>query len=641
MDNNGVYTVDLVDINAGLNKVGQSADTTRGAGGANDVIDYKHNSTTDGYVTPANRVYGNDKSVYITASVDKINTSSSRSDLVIDDVDNVAVGIDNVDVTPWNSTHSEITKHTLAGGGRASSGIYTLYDDDGYIIAMVIVGEDNGNASGLVYIHSSSVYREAYDKETKLYTWTRTAIVDGEEVTLTEVDDTRVSMLSQMDKNFWYQVRYNSKGEVVKTFAESTHTGYPDYTTKFPAADHWNIETGAYRYVYDYTGNNINNAINTAGVKTVLYHENFPNVIPRNEGKTLYMTQGNDAYIRFTDDTKVVFEQNNNNKWFTNFWTGESGVDKVIKALHDDPTLAAGRKNYNISAVIEDGRATSIIIRDNVLDGNGGTPPTGNANYSLTTAGSVYTLHYHNGSYNDSNTAHHDAVLDMIMADLTSKGYSNFNITHSGTVYTVSGVDSRGVTRSFTWDSASASNIATVNVTIDSKPMTFDVGTTVSQAAVAAGTPAANVGTYAKISNSSGGFLSYAVVSAPFGLATDGQTIETGYYSKPASVTGSGWFNSGYTIGYSNSGEAAAMKSGQSFDVTFTNGGYNVMDQTWLNSLTITANVTDSSGAAVAATCSAVITNAGDGAGVPGVLTVTVTVNGLVADIASIVINCA
>ena len=137
-----VYTVKLVDINAGVNEVGQSVED-RGDGTENDVIDYKHDSTTDGFGNPDksknNRVYGNDETVYLTASIDEIKTGATRTDVVIDDVDSVVVGIDNVDIQPWdyNTVSTDYPAAT-----EYSSGIYTLYDEDGYIIAMVAVGEE-------------------------------------------------------------------------------------------------------------------------------------------------------------------------------------------------------------------------------------------------------------------------------------------------------------------------------------------------------------------------------------------------------------------------------------------------------------------------------------------------------------------
>ena len=288
------------------------------------------------------------------------------------------MGIDNVDIQPWDE---ETVREDYAGAEEVSSGIYTLYDEDGYIIAMVVVGEDNGANDALVYIHEDSVERESYDKTTEEWTWTRTAVdgATGEEITLTEVDDSGISMLDDMDEGKWYRVRFNADGEVTRVGSDNADVDSderPDYDDDFD--DFWDLfdndgDTYAgpanvpYAYVYEHDNNAINTAINIDGVDTVLYHEIFgADDKPTNSGKTLYVTQDHDAYIRFTDDTVVVFEQENNNEWTTEFWAGQSGVERALRELR---VTAEG---YSISALIENGRAATIVIYDGSPDGTDG-----------------------------------------------------------------------------------------------------------------------------------------------------------------------------------------------------------------------------------------------------------------------------
>ena len=539
-----VYTVDLVTKDAGLNKVGQSTENRNGSTAAG-VIDYKHNSTTakTGYTQP--KVYGNDETVYLTASIDLITTAAGHTDLVIDDVDSVVVGIDNVDIIPWDSTKAQTEEGTP--NGNTSSGIYTLYDEDGYIIAMVVVGEDNGNSDSLVYVHSGSLARESYDKNAEEWTWTRTVIIDGEEATLTEVDDAHVSMLNKMDENKWYRVRFNADGEVTSVRSDNIDNngnGKEDdgrLDQDFSFNKNWDLysytgstitaeEKAPYAYVWDYTSDKINDAINTDGVDTVLYHEGFSGsstLALHNSGKTLYLTQANDAYIRFTDDTKVVFEQENKNEWTTEFWSGQSGVEKAIKELRVDETT--GNYDYEISAVIEDGRATSIIIMDKTNNGDRGTTPTDkSSDYSLTPAGSTYTLNYRTGTYSDTDTDDVNAVLDMIMADLAAQGYSNFSISESLGTYTISAVKGN-VTRSFTWNSAIGSNNEMVYLTVNGKKVKVDDDVNVETLSDwVASAPHAKV-TFAD------GTVKYAetgwqIKGVGNTVNWDGAVVETGYY---------------------------------------------------------------------------------------------------------------
>ncbi len=367
VNSSDVYTVSLVDIDAG-NDLGQSdEDRTK-------VIDYKNYSTTDG---AGKLVYGNDNTVYLTASIDDIKTASGRTDVVIDDVDSVAVGIDNVDIQPWSM--ADVRADYPSANGELSYGVYTLYDEDGYIIAMVVVGEDNGNNDSLVYVHSGSLSRESWDETAEEWTWTRTAISGdtGEEITLTEVDDTRVSLLNNMIEDQWYRVRYNADGEViaVRSSKDVSSLDYDKYTN----FEDWDLKTPPYAYVTDFDtpANAINEAINATGVDTVLYHEGFVQDMLSNDGHTLYVSQNDDSGIRFTEDTAVVFEQMNNNKWETEFWSGESGVSRVIRALHDNTTTAADDADYEISVLMDNGRADTIIVLDKIKDGDSGTPGQG------------------------------------------------------------------------------------------------------------------------------------------------------------------------------------------------------------------------------------------------------------------------
>ena len=445
VNNSDVYTVKLVDIDAGVSELGQSTED-RGAKGLdedfdNGVIDYKHNSTTDGV---KDRVYGNDETVYLTVSIDDIETKKDRFDVVIDDVDSVAVGIDNVDIQPWDEATVRDDYKNLTAESTVSSGIYTLYDEDGYIIAMVVVGEDNGNSDSLVYVHSSDLTLESYDENTEEWTWTREVIdgTTGEEVTLTEVDDSGISLLDKMDENKWYRVRFNADGEVTSVRSDNIDTNNDGLMNDRPDQDfdfekNWDLysynnqsiitanENAPYAYVWNYAGGAINSAINTKGVDTVLYHQIFGVTDePHNDGKTLYVTTDKDGYIRYTDDTAVVFEQENNNEWTTEFWAGQSGVERALRELR-----LGDQKGYSISALIEDGRALTIIIRDNSEDGDSGSWTEDNM---VTNGNGMFRLWGYNYDSKNSNLYGAEAesvnyTYDQAFVDYSFYVYADLN----------------------------------------------------------------------------------------------------------------------------------------------------------------------------------------------------------------------
>ena len=403
VNSSDVYTVDLVDIDA-VADLGQSTENR------STVIDYKNYSTYEvSDDNTSHRVYGNDETVYLTASIDDIKTDEDRADVVIDDVDSVAVGIDNVDIQPWNkvTVQNKFAEVADLDNDEVSHGIYTLYDEDGYIIAMVVVGEDNGANDSLVYIHDDSVARESYDKNTEEWTWTRSAVdgLTGEEITLTEVDDSGISLLNHMDRYQWYRVRYNVDGEVVAVGASKTATdldfdGYNGF-------ENWNLNNDPYKYVTDYDAqpDAINVAINDQGVDTVLYHEGFLADMLSNKGHTLYVSQNDDTGVRYTEDTVVVFEQENDNERTTEFYAGESGVERVINELHDNPDTAAVDADYEISVLFDNGRATTIVVYDGVPDGDDGNWTETNM---VTNNDKSFRL------WGDSNGANYDAEAEAI-----------------------------------------------------------------------------------------------------------------------------------------------------------------------------------------------------------------------------------
>ena len=112
-------------------------------------------------------------------------TDSNRSDIIIDGVDSVTTGIKNANITPWDAEDArkdaeDDIKDREASG--VASGVYTLYKENGYIIAAVVVGEDAAASKNLVYAHTDDAEMESYDKTADEWTWTRKVISDGQEV---------------------------------------------------------------------------------------------------------------------------------------------------------------------------------------------------------------------------------------------------------------------------------------------------------------------------------------------------------------------------------------------------------------------------------------------------------------------------
>ena len=327
-------------------------------------------------------VYGDVDTVYLTAKLGELvkgNTTGTNYG-IIDGVSSVNTGIANTDLTVWNNTKAaqQAADNKPANGTpgeypKTSSGIYGLYNDKGLIIAAVVIGEDAGTAKDLVYVHTDGLEEEIDNgsSNTKatgdgLWTWTRKVVRNGEEVLLTEVGDYYDGdhSLSKMEQYKWYQVRTNASGNVIEAKEASVAL-----TVYNPV----HFVSGNSQYVTKY--DEINDAIEKNGVKTVLYLTNggpndgatngYTGAMEVKGDRTLAITNEEGSGIWFRDDVNVVLQYWNRNKQEKDIMTGE-GVDdlKEMVDIVNDNNSSRGSATYFVSALIEDGRATTIVIYD-------------------------------------------------------------------------------------------------------------------------------------------------------------------------------------------------------------------------------------------------------------------------------------
>ena len=421
VDKNGVYT--LTEVASKISDdddVAQYADTTY-----TKTIDKKNISLPGGGAADYNKVYGNDATVYLTASIKEIMTGSNRSDIIIDGVDSVTTGIKNANITPWNEDgarkDAEGDIRTSKASGVAS-GVYTLYKENGYIIAAVVVGEDAAASKNLVYAHTSDVEMESYDKTSDEWTWTRKVISDGQEVEIKEVGDA-LTYLDTMDQYNWYQVKYNADNEVMNVEpASKALTLNADYVTNIV-----NLET----------------AIN-GKEDTVLYTQTFPKDQPEMKGSTLFVTTKSTQGFFVAEDVNITLIQIVKNKQETSFETGVDELENII----DDLNEKNGTFNYQISAILEDGAATSVVIYDMTNTYDRPSNPVETDDYNVELVNGSYEIDYHTKAANDDDT-----MLDLIVNDLVARGYDarEIEISQRNGIYNITATNGR-VSRTFTWD---------------------------------------------------------------------------------------------------------------------------------------------------------------------------------------------
>ena len=356
VDKNGVYTLKNIKSKGYTTdlKVGQSSQ------GAVTEIDKKHVSL-DGDGSTFKKVYGNADSIYLTASLKKVVTDGKRY-AVIAGVDNVTTGVKNASIKTWNADQAKKDvdskwDETTPDWGGASFGVYTLFKDNGYVIAAVVVGDDAASTKNLVYSHKGDVELESYDKTEDEWTWTRKVVnAKGEEIVLTEKSDS-LSELNKMEKGLWYQVKYDAKGNVisVEDAAKAFKAEPNKYITSFDK-----IETAVNK-----EDTVLLEMVGTGKPKTGLEDKLTL------KGSTLYDQTSDTMGVVVDDDTHIVFIQTNDNKTTTSYETGVKALETALKNLNvvSEVKNASGKVigykyNYEFSAYIEDGIATTVVIRD-------------------------------------------------------------------------------------------------------------------------------------------------------------------------------------------------------------------------------------------------------------------------------------
>ena len=438
VNNAGVYTVEEVTNRMALVN-GERPEVAQQADGAYDTeIDDRNirlpGDSNNGYT----HVYGNDASVYLTTSIDEIAVSATHTALVIDDVVSVGVGIDNVNIEPWEFTagaggtiNSNITDADCGIDDvnavstpivdnhvnyyLVSSGVYTLYGDDGYVIAAVVVGDDGGTATDFVYVNSDDLKSESYDETAEEWTWTRNVILNGEEVTLTEVDDVHVSMLDKMNQHEWYRVRYNADGEVISVTSPNG-TGLDNDAADF---NNWALTNASYQMTL--AGVNAD-AADTA-IDTIVYHEEFNNgrTVVLDTNRTLYETtttilNPTGDGVRVAEDVKVVLIQMTDRKTRTIYETGYKELDNILDDLNADENGV----HFELAMIVDEGRATSVIIRDRVEDGDAGQRPSGGVELPADITVSTSTMTVNVPVFIEDA----DKINDLARQALQSEGYT-------------------------------------------------------------------------------------------------------------------------------------------------------------------------------------------------------------------------
>ena len=364
VDNAGVYTLKQVSTDVGDKiKVMQSAIDADDYSG--EIKIDKKNVALTGIGTA--KVYGNNDTIYLAVSTAPIKSATlAAADptqpwaAVIDDVDSVTVGARNASLVAKdqvagdgsNKEDTETTPGTPDGDGPVPSAneVYPLFKDNGYIIAAVVIGEDDGVSKTYAYVHTEDVKRESYNKADDEWTWTREAIVDGKITELKEVGGgTDLSDLEDMIQGRWYEVKFDADGNV-KSATEVPFAG----TAGVAEAGQFIKEVlDVEKSVNDEDTVILQQAGMAGGANSKLTYKSG----------TLYTTENEDEALGFSvsPDVKVVLclSDGEGTDWddCDDTYTGYAGLERAIRNL--DSNFVG-----ELNAVFDNGDAVVIILVD-------------------------------------------------------------------------------------------------------------------------------------------------------------------------------------------------------------------------------------------------------------------------------------
>ena len=124
------------------------------------------------------------------------------------------------------------------------------------------------------------------------------------------------------------------------------------------------------------------------------------------------------------DATNVVFIQKNNNKETTSYENGVKAVETALKNLNE---VSKGVYKYEFSAIIEDGIATTIVIRDLQADDYTSSTPGGGTTGDVTLVKFDATLRTIELKKADSSTD--DDIKNAVKIALADNGYTWTEVT--------------------------------------------------------------------------------------------------------------------------------------------------------------------------------------------------------------------
>ena len=375
-------------------------------------------------------VYGNDDTVYLNVELDNVmvkDKTISEYCQIIDDVESITTGVKNVNLTIEDLKDEPVDGDTYLA---PEAEIYTLYNDDGYVIAAVTIGENDGVSSNYVYVSSSNINREA-DNDGDDWTWTREVVVNGEIVEISEVGESleligKEASNGNMIQGNWYEVKYDADGNVrrVEPLASKLAT---------------DVNDGFINEVED-----VEKALEAEDTVLLADTKTVEKLTFKNG--TLYTDRDASKGFSVSPDVKVVLalagkDGNGAGKdWFdevSDGYTGYSGLEKALRDMNSQGVFA--KTSVEVSAILEDNRATSIIINDkNAPETGVNNPDIAEGEYAPAMwNGTEIELRYYQTPMSDSEIK--DAISEILDGEPVERlnKYMGYVVMENGDMYKV------------------------------------------------------------------------------------------------------------------------------------------------------------------------------------------------------------
>ena len=612
VDKNGIYTLEEVSSKldaANKIKVAQWAQNANGLTPAEYTIDKGHVSlkaSSDG-TNADTRVYGNDDTVYLGVSLrtianaseatqtattasnntgadkDKMstkwwstkNTSTTKYAAIIDDVDSITVGVKNVSLKAKDVLHADVVDNTAVTTDVIIPvhEVYTLYKDNGYVIAAVVIGEDEGTNTNYAYITGSSYNSEGYSSANDEWTWSKEAVVDGKIVDLTEKGST-IKHLNKMTQGNWYEVRYDADGNVRGIKAQSAPNNGTNGAIKFvnnPASNKYPNTVANLEAAFD-ANDTVLMQVNYNATKGLLTYKNG----------TLYTNKAQTQGFSVSPDVKTVvslskLKSDGTVSPFDNIEDGYDGYSGLENAIDD---LDDNFKGY-LNVLFKNDVATVIILDDRTgTQVDEGTEPAPSAGKYSSEVDTKITTGLDKLALDDVANNTVDAndklklnvyaggdIVKQIKDALTSLGYEiTGDITAAKTVYTITAVKD-GVKRTITCDAKASGGDTTYYWIVDINGEKQYIQDNTAPAAINKGASDKGLG-FAK-STDGGKTWTYdkAYGNAPSNITAD-TIIKNGYVTVTYAKTGSDVTNGVFATDVANPTGDACVAVGDTITVT-------------------------------------------------------------------------